>query len=171
MTDLKIFLPDLSSTKDCPASERLARLGPKLIEGVCAGKPPVPDDQLMFDKESIRQAQDQLLKMFRYICYKERVTPEDYRRGIYKYELEGGKTMSQAQTTISNSKKAIFGAALTMMQFERNMNYLGKDIVNMSFDLKDPETGEVTRYNSSDISQIELDAELAHELKKLKESE
>jgi hypothetical protein len=146
-------MPSLASTHNLQPSERLNRIGSLLADGIVKGKPKATEDQLLFNKEDIARAKNPLLRLFRLICYKRNITLDDYRAMIYKYELAEGKTMAQVQTCISNTKKAIFGDSLTIMQFERNLNYIGLDIMDLIVITRDEE-GELITYATSDSAKL-----------------
>lgn len=135
-------------------SQCLTALGSQLTKGICTERPIVSDDQLMFRPKDIHDVRNPLAKLFRMIMFKLRMTPDEYKSKTMEYGRSIGKTPAQMNTELSNSKKAIYGGSLTIMQLERNLLHAGYDILDMSLTIKNNTTGEVQTYQLSDVTKL-----------------
>lgn len=153
------ILAELRQTRGTP-TQKMDRVGSYLGKGIVTEKPYVSDDKLMFNVSDIHKTANPLAKLFRLIMYKLRITPEIYRDAAISHGINVGKSASQITTILSNSRKAIFGDNLTVMQLERNLSFAGQEIVDMSVTIRDANTGELRTFNLSDIADLSIPTEI-----------
>ena len=131
-------------------SQMLRALGSTLAAGICRTKPMVPDEQRMFPKKSIFATRNRLAILFRMFMNSERITKADYDSRVDAFGRASGKTPAEMATPRSNAVKAITGDNLSVMQLERNLEFMGWEIVDLSMIIRDTKTGEIRTLALSD---------------------
>ena len=139
-----------SETVGSKPSQILRALGSTLAAGICRTKPMVLDEQRMFPKKSIFATRNRLAILFRMFMNSERITKAEYDARVDAFGRATGKTPAEMATPRSNAVKAIMGDNLSVMQLERNLEFMGWEIMDMSMVLRDTKTGEVRTLALSD---------------------
>lgn len=148
------IIASLRRSDSASPSQTMERHAATLKRNVKSAKPQVSDDKLMFGRKDITDTPNPLARLFRLIMFSLRITPEEYREMAVEYGRHMGKSGPEVTTALSNSKKAIKGKNLTMMQFERNLNFIGKEIIGLEVTIRDTNTGEVNTYSLSQVVSV-----------------
>lgn len=132
-------------------SQRLQAASATLVQGIVSAKPMVSDDKLMFPERTVHETSNPLAVLFRMFMNTERITSEEYKSRVHAYGRTLGCTPARMATPMSNARKAIEGDNLTIAQLQRNVEYMGWTLDEVTITVRDDKTGERVTYSTTDL--------------------
>ena len=110
------------------------------------------NSNLMFDKQAVEQSTHVLVRLFRLIFYKRRITLDDFSARYVQYGNRIGMSKYRIGTHRVNDRRALCSLdKITYTLFSKILlNILRLDIVEVAVTIKDTKTGELTTYRSTD---------------------
>lgn len=154
MAEIKEEARTASPVKDI--TELFAEISKSEVDKVMAQ--PQATVNPLFKKEDIPTAGNVLMKFFRYLCVVSGISLESIKKTHRRWCHSIGYADSGISTHLNNTLKPVkhneAGATLTWTNLTGSLlPSIGKELINVSFTLKDTETGEITTYSLQDIEE------------------
>lgn len=110
------------------------------------------NSNLMFDKQAVEKSTHVLVRLFRLIFYKRKITLDDFSARYVQYGNRIGMSKYRMGTHRVNDRRALSNLDnITYTLFSRILlNILRLDVVEVAVTIRDTKTGELTTYRSTD---------------------
>lgn len=153
-------MADIEDPQHLSMAQRISMIKPTTANQVV--KASVKQGTAIFSKDDLYTTYDTLALLLRYLCIREQISMALFEE---RHRLMAQQTLMSANKRsydFSNKKRSLIQARVSWDLIEKFCQIMGYDILDISLNMSNRNTGEIFTISKSEIMKLLTDPELPH---------